>query len=526
MYNVIVVDDETWICKLIRKIVDWDAIGFNIIANASDGFTALELIEKHKPDLVITDIRMPGLDGIGLIKAARERELDIEFIIVSGYSDFEYARSALTYDAFAYILKPLDKEELEEVLQKVKEKISKKQIIKVKLESSETVMLESDLRKIIDRTDKGITAEYLNGRFNTKFKGGPYYTVIFRQDFITRDNINNDDEYQCFLSKIKTTYEDVFQEAVYFPGNSEGQTIFIINLKNESDDVYGLMKNVIKAFEGEGVSKKFTLTISIGLKADSINEIDASYESAINAMKARVFLGVGRVIDANKEAGRIINTKSIIDIRLKKKLSVLFDVFDVENALAEIKKIFADAQKKSAENLLYCHIAAYEIIEILFELMENKGIRNKRGINRQQAVALVDNLSSIKEIEDYIITLIKEFQDSYLDGKHSNGEKLITEIKKFISENYMSDINLDDVAKLVCLSPTYVSEIFKRKTGENFSEYLIDYRIEIAKDMLKDIRYKVVDVSLMVGYTDSKYFSRLFKKKVGVNPRDYRKLCL
>ena len=90
----------------------------------------------------------------------------------------------------------------------------------------------------------------------------------------------------------------------------------------------------------------------------------------------------------------------------------------------------------------------------------------------------------------------------------------------------MSNINLEDVAKLVCLSPTYVSEIFKRKTGENFSEYLIDYRIEIAKDMLKDIRYKVVDISQMVGYADSKYFSRLFKKMFGVNPRDYRKLCL
>jgi len=524
MYNVIVVDDETWICKLIRKIVDWEAIGFNIIANASDGFTALELIEKHKPELVITDIRMPGLDGIGLIKAAREKKLDIEFIIVSGYSDFEYARSALAYDAFAYILKPLDKDELEEVLYKAKDKISKKHSIKVKLESSETVMLESELRKIIDKTNKGITAEYLNGKYNTKFMGGPYYTVIFKQDFISKDNIN--DDYQYFLSKVKTTYADDFQEIVYFPGNSEGQTIFVINLKYETDDINGLMRKIMQAFDAEGLSKSFKLTISIGLKVNSINEIDVSYESAANAMKARIFLGVGRVINANKEAARIINTKNIIDIRVKKKLSVLFDVFDMENALKEIKRILFDAEKKSAENLLSCHIAAYEILEILFEAMENKGVKYKDGISRQQAVAVIDGFSSVKEIEDYITSIIKEFQDSYLDEKHNNGEKLITEIKRFISENYMSNINLDDVAKLVCLSPTYVSEIFKRKTGENFSEYLIDYRIEIAKDMLKDIRYKVVDISQMVGYADSKYFSRLFKKKVGVNPRDYRKLCL
>jgi two-component system response regulator YesN len=524
MYNVIVVDDETWICKLIRKIVDWDAIGFNIIANASDGFTALELIEKHKPDLVITDIRMPGLDGIGLIKAAREKKLDIEFIIVSGYSDFEYARSALAYDAFAYILKPLDRDEFEEVLYSVKDKISKKNTIKVKLESSETAMLESDLRKIIDKTNKGITAESLNRKYNTKFMAGPNYTVIFKQDFISKDNIN--DDYQYFLSKIKRTHADAFQEKVYFPGNAEDQTIFILNLKNDADDVYKLMRKIMQAFDGEDFSKSFTLTICIGLKVNTINEIDVSYESAANAMKARVFLGAGRVIDANKEAGRIIDAKNIIDIRVKKKLSVLFDVFDMENASKEIKRILFDAEKKSTENLLSYHTAAYEIIEILFESMESKGIKHKSGISRQQAFASIDGFCSVKEIEDYISSLIKEFQDAYLDEKHNNGEKLITEIKRFISENYMSNINLEDVAKLVCLSPTYVSEIFKRKTGENFSEYLIDYRIEIAKDMLKDIRYKVVDISQMVGYADSKYFSRLFKKKVGVNPRDYRKLCL
>jgi two-component system response regulator YesN len=90
----------------------------------------------------------------------------------------------------------------------------------------------------------------------------------------------------------------------------------------------------------------------------------------------------------------------------------------------------------------------------------------------------------------------------------------------------MSDISLDDVAKLICLNPTYVSEVFKKKTGENFSEYLSDYRIGIAKELLQDIRYRIIDVSAMVGYKDSKYFSRLFKKKVGVNPTDYRNLYI
>jgi two-component system response regulator YesN len=204
----------------------------------------------------------------------------------------------------------------------------------------------------------------------------------------------------------------------------------------------------------------------------------------------------------------------------------LFDVLDIEGASSEISKVFDEADKRSSENIIIYHLTANEIIEMLFAAIQKKGIGIKSGLSKEQAVQYVDDCLKKSDIEGFIHELLKECGNVYMDEKHDSGEKLITEIKKFISENYVSNISLDDIAKLVCLSPTYVSEIFKRKTGENFSEYLIDYRIEIAKDVLKDIRYKVVDVSLMVGYSDSKYFGRLFKKKVGVNPSDYRKLYL
>ena len=156
MYSVIVVDDETWILKLIRKIVDWESLGFQVMADASDGKTALQLIRDLKPDLVITDIRMPGLDGIGLIKATRELDIDSEFIIISGYSDFEYARCAVTYDAFGYLLKPLGKEEFKDVLQRVGERIGKKRKLQKKIVDSDTRMLENDVKQTISgKTQSG-----------------------------------------------------------------------------------------------------------------------------------------------------------------------------------------------------------------------------------------------------------------------------------------------------------------------------------------------------------------------------------
>jgi two-component system, response regulator YesN len=529
MYKVIIVDDETWICRLIRKIVDWESLGFQVTDSVNDGLSALELIKESKPELVITDIRMPGLDGISLIKAVREEKVDVEFIIVSGYSDFEYARSALTFDAFAYILKPLDREEFVDILRRVKINIDNKKKIRSRLETSETVMLKNDMRQIIENIKKDISEEEINGLYGTKFGGGFYYSIIFKRDYITREKREQREngEYDKFLAEIKEGNSARFKEIIYFPGKTVDQEIFIINTySKEESDVTDAMKEAMKTFAGSSLAKSCHLTVCVGDRVPLLSEIDASYASAEEAMRARVCLGTDRVIDSKKESCRIANVKNVIDIRAKKKLGVLFDVLDMEEAVSEISRLLAEAEKGCAENLIIINLAAYDIIDMLYSSMQTKGITVKNGMSKQQALLHVDDLMTRSEIESFICSILKEFGGVYADEKQDSGEKLIKKIKRFISENYASDINLEDVAKMVCLSSTYVSEVFKGKTGENFSEYLIGYRIDIAKDFLKDIRYKVVDVSLMVGYKDPKYFSRLFKKKVGVNPSDYRKLCL
>ena len=190
----------------------------------------------------------------------------------------------------------------------------------------------------------------------------------------------------------------------------------------------------------------------------------------------------------------------------------------------DIVKIFKKAAKVNPNNPAIFYAAAQEIIELMFDSVERKEMYS----NHMKAEELdrIDDCLSVEEMEACILDIFQNLCDQFEQEKMKNGNKTINEIKAFISENYMLNIGLDDVAKLVCLNPTYVSEIFKKKTGENFSEYLINYRMLIAKDLLKDVKYKITDVSTMVGYQDPKYFSRLFKQKVGVNPSDYRNLYL
>ena len=528
MYSVIVVDDETWILKLIRKIVDWEAFGFQVIADASDGKKALELIVDKKPDLVITDIRMPSLDGIGLIKATRELEIDSEFVIISGYSDFEYARCAVTYDAFGYLLKPLGKKEFSDVLQRAGERISQKYMLKKKIEDSDMHMLENDIKRVISGIDCDVSIGSLNIQYGTGFEDGVYCAVIFNQDFYARTHSAYDNsEYLRFLADMKERHSAQFTEMVFFSGNIDNQVILILNVvKDDVSVIKAVLHDILAECESRpAFSSMFQLTICIGPRMNDFKAISESYNAAAEAMKARGTLGQGRVIDTRDVVHRLEKVKGIIALKDVKKLARMFDVFDIDGAMAEIKDILTKAQNDNPLNAIIYHLAAYEIIELLFSSMEKKGIHNSDGVPvRQQAKLCVDNCVFRAQIEEHLKYLLGEFAGIHAKSRHDGGDQLIAEIKAYIAENYMSDISLDEVAKRVCLNPTYVSEVFKKKTGENFSEHIIDYRIDIAKDLLKDVRYKIIDISNMVGYKDSKYFSRLFKKKVGVNPTDYRKL--
>jgi two-component system response regulator YesN len=187
MIDVVLIDDEIWILKLIKKIVDWNELGFNIVGEAHDGNSGLEIVKKCNPQLIITDILMPGLDGIGLIKAVRELQLKTEFIIISGYSDFEYARSALSYAVFGYLLKPIDQDSLTEMLVDVRRKIlSQDQIVK-KIEHSKSILLENVLMRLLTdsrETNEPFNADYFNNEHGLLFQNGLYKVVLLKFDTI------------------------------------------------------------------------------------------------------------------------------------------------------------------------------------------------------------------------------------------------------------------------------------------------------------------------------------------------------
>ena len=523
MYRVIVVDDEIWICKLIRKIIDWDETGFQIVAEADSGTAALQLIETLKPDLVITDIRMPGMDGISLIKNTREMNIDSEFIIISGFSDFEYARSAISYDVFGYLLKPLDKEELYDVLGRVKERIDKKHAIKSKIEISDSKILQQLMQRILAGEEKRADIEQINAQYSTHFSAGRFCAGIIKLDTI---NSHESSVPACVevIELAKKSYAPLFHEIITLPDQAYNQITLVLNADAQNiKKAAQLFQEILTNCERiKTPQNAFVATAGIGTAVDDLKDTGKSWQAARQAIQARVMLKTGKVIEYEKL--RIPETKDIIDIRDRKKLATSFDLFDLSTAETDIAKIFKKAAKANPNNPVIYHLASQEMLDLLYASVERKDLTSDRV--KADDICRIDACLTLEQIETCVLDTFKAFCLFFEEEKQKSGNKTIHEIKAFISENYMFNISLDDVAKLVCLNPTYVSEIFKKKTGENFSEYLINYRILIAKDLLKDVKYKIADVSNMVGYQDPKYFSRLFKQKVGVNPSDYRNLYL
>jgi two-component system, response regulator YesN len=530
MIKVIIVDDEKNICLLIKKTINWESLGYVVIGEANDGLTAFNMIREQKPDLVVCDIRLPIMNGIELIETIRKQRVDIEFIFVSGYNDVEYLKGAITYNAFEYILKPIDIQSFTQILIKAAEKIKGKYIIRDKLDYLRLNMLMQSLNKIL-QNNAFISIETLNEEFGTSFKPTYFCIVIFKLDSKVLPLPHAVEyEFQKLINGFRAYYSGDFYEIAVLEREGNLQCTLLINTENNDSE---FVKKKLTQFLDKYLSMNDsffsqTLTIGLGDMVNDITEIKKSYDSAMASIKSRVVYGVNRIIDFKDTYTDSEHAANILSPRENQKLTTLFDVFDAKHAAVEISKLFNTNAPEYIDNPLIYHMISYEIIEIMFNSFLKKDIKLKNNIyyNKSNFMAKIDNCFSYEQMETLIVNIFNRFVKEYAIMRQKNGEKVIGEIKVYVANNYREDITLHDVARHVGLTPSYISSLFRMKTGENFSQYLINYRIEMSKDLLKDVQYKIADIAAMSGYKDPKHFTRTFKKIVGVNPTDYRKLYI
>lgn len=533
MLKVLIADDEKKVCQLIANLIDWEALGFEIAGVVNDGTSAYKFIQENTVNLMITDIRMPGCDGMELIQKAKVLYPNLHIVIISGYSQFDYAQNAIRYGVEDYLLKPIRKKDLMATLQKIlnryKEEIldaKKWQDIQKKLEENEEKVKRSLLEDLLKRPEKFggfFICEKINSEYHYKFTEDCYQTLIVK--IFPEKRKEDADTRRLLLQKgielLKESAQNVCNEAVF--NIIDGEIYGLFNgTEDELHKIYRRLKKVkLDIVRLQDVFDEIYVYLALGKCISSIQQVLVSFEDARAAMQDRFYYADDFLL-RREEKKEPDNAKYYIDNAFKKRFLNYIEILDIDNIKKELEFICSALQKSQTKDGPVVAEVYKEILTLFYF-----GVHSYNISIPDQYAELLNHLEFFGSIEKAMAYLAEYIINSLI---HWIAEKKYVEArpiriaKRYISDNYYKPLTLEMVSKEIGFNATYFSSMFKKETDMNFSEYLKKIRIDNAKNMLLNTEQTVEDISYAVGYSDIKYFSRLFKKLTGVTPTEFRKL--
>lgn len=535
MYKVLIVDDEKYVISLIEKLIDWEKLGMKVVGSAGDGMKGVELVEELKPDILIADVKMPGFDGISLVKRVREIDRDIKFIIISGHKKFEYAKSVMKYNVEDYILKPIDKEELEGILQKIRKELDEKSEqrknegkINKWMDSNRLLMNDQFMEELYNKSlfSKKQSIEEINQRYFTEL--GNY---VYRCAIIQLNGLNGTMEasfVEDFLSTLKK-YIDQKNGENERPVMSRIGYHQILLLLESAQEKMSSVNTVLEHILGEALrmGSKYSglkVAFSVGkpVRLDTnVMGLEETLDSARTALNKRFTDGYGRILLAEKNRAA---ENSDIDADMLKNLGKAVRSTSESEITQQINAIYDAVRSEGYKNSNIYMTAACKVNEELYQYLRlfssAEGMQQK--LEEQLGKRMIE-ATGITELKKLLVQHICENMEQLIGDSKSNLSPAIRTAEIFIANNYKQDIGLGDVARVVNLSSVYFSGLFKKEMGENFVDYLNRVRIDAAKVLLKDVRNNIGEIAEQCGFSDTRYFAKIFKRSVGITPSDYRK---
>lgn len=532
MITVLIADDEENVGQLIKALIRWEELDLQFLGFVNNGKTEFDVICKQKPDIVITDIRMPEMDGLEVIRKAKELKLDTKFIVVSGYRLFEYAQNAIRYGVEDFLLKPINQTELNNVLQKIfvhKQKLQKQQNdqeqIQNVLKKSRNILYDELLQKLLQQAPETKDVQEINKQYHLNLKDTCYQAIVLQLDK-TRKDIEYKNQDTFVLNKLieiaEASLAPVTQEKIVLRRNP--RIICVLNFNSEPDgavlkeysQLFGVLQNYVLGFE------QYALTMGIGSAETGIKNCGDSIVSAINAAQCRVILGSDKKINASEyhpaPAGSVRN---VVDC-YKNELVNAVECFDEEKLNSVISETFRALnaiQATDGDVFLKIHD---QIIAVLSEMVPQF---EKQTVDLKLDFEEINSRNfSVKEIELFLKEKLRIFLRSCKEFQLSQINKPIRDAKLYIGQKYGEKVTLENISEYVNLNPVYFSVLFKKETGLNFSSYLLNVRMNAAKELLRSGNDTIAAIAERVGYKDTKHFSQVFTKAVGIKPAMYRKI--
>lgn len=537
MIKVFLAEDEVIIRKSIKNNVEWKKHGYELVGEAGDGEMALPLIKELKPDILITDIKMPFMDGVELGKILKTEMPDLSVIFLTGYDDFSYAKEAISIGVAEYLMKPVTGEQLIAALDKVKNQIEEKKIL-----TDNMTRLEQESHKNVQIKRYRFFGELVRSKMPVSklIKMGnelgisvmaSTYTVVLLKYYF---NHTDDEERkrQAEEAGRLLSQSESLEHVVMFQRATEG---YIFLLKAQSDEDIDKIRETFlnKVVEIASGFEDIGYFIGVGETVHRVHEISRSYDTASVAFAKQYEMEKNKVVyysrlDKKEEAEDVSLNIDFREINMEKTDKAVLVKF-LKNGTKEeadefVESYFKAFGEKNMESFLFRQYIILDICFIINEFLEQiqggkKRIAEKM-FGKNYKFADVDTLDKTK---DYVKKLIKMVIDLRSESVVKKYQPMIEEATEYIREHFSDDdMSLNVVADVVGLSPSHFSTVFRQEVGSTFVEYLTMVRMEEAKTLLKCTSLKSSEIGYRVGYKDPHYFSFLFKKTQKCTPKEYR----
>lgn len=534
--KVFLVEDEMVIRRGIKNSIDWEKEGYIFCGEASDGELAYPMIIKEKPDILITDIRMPFMDGLELCKLVKKELPNIKILILSAYDEFDYAKEAIRLGVTEYLLKPISSGKLLEALNGVSESIRRekedKDLVRKYMEEMRE-NTEHEKQKFFEQMIAGnlsmADALETGKKYEMNLSAGMYNLLLFRFT-LGKENRKSGEllgEAEYAIEKLTERLEYVFE----FQRGVEGWAFLLMadNEEQMSERVKELSKDLEEIMKNYSTIAYFG---GIGQPVARLRELEESFREAERALAARFTMELNRIISV-EDIRMAQNVDTLDDIEITsfgeiEKTRTMLEKFLNNGAEDEIDE-FVDVyiNELPEENLKSVLMRQYIIMDAYIVMMsfceKIEGIEGEMQAQSEELKNSMKTIQTLEEIKNYIRMLLKKIigvRDTISGRRYSD---IIEIAKDQIRKTYMSDeISLNTIAAEVGMSPSYFSSIFSKEMGKTFVEYLTEIRMDRAKELLMCSSMKTSEIGYEVGYKDPHYFSYIFKKTQNCTPKEFR----
>lgn len=526
-YRVLLADDEEEIRAGISRKIDWTGLGFALVGEAENGAEALELSEQLKPDVVLTDIKMPFMDGLELCRRLRQSLPAAKLVVFSGFDDFEYARQAVGMGVSEYIMKPINAPEMGEVLTRLREQLDKQRMerrdmetLRRRYEESLPVLRELFYTRLLDGRIRPDQVADRAARYELDMPDGTWAAALVRVGGAEESAEQRD---ELLLLSVRAFLDEHFS----LPGTAVCSLLYndavalLVHLERP-EQVYALTEEMERLCALARSILGMSLTVGVGQPCEGPGRLRQSADGARSALDYRVLVGEDKAI-------------YIGDLEPDRSVRLSFDEEDqraLENAVKlgsreqveQLVEELIDRVRETRLSLSQCHLFFLEIVTAMIRLARSGGAQVEETFGSGfTGMVSVSDFHSPEELGRWLRERCLKLRERLGRQRTDSAWKTVEQAKAFIAANYADcDLSVESMCAHLHLSATYFSALFKRETGQSFTAYVTELRMDQAARMLRDTDEKTYLIAEKTGYTDPNYFSYVFKRHFGVTPSKYR----